>query len=71
MIQFLLKLLGVKIDGAQEVSAVSLQLRHASWLGWMVFIGLLLCVFTWWVYRYMGGHKTLTAPRRRFLTALR
>ena len=71
MIQFLLKLLGVKIDGAQEVSAVSLQLRHSSWLGWMVFIGLLLCVFTWWVYRYMGGHKTLTAPRRRFLTALR
>jgi len=71
MIQFLLKLLGVKIDGAQEVSSVSLQLRHSSWLGWMVFIALLLCVFTWWTYRYLGGHKTLTKGRRQLLTTLR
>lgn len=71
MIQFLLKFLGVKIDAAQEVSSVSLQLRHSSWLGWMVFIAVLLSIFVWGVYRYIGGHRDLKAPRRRLLTVLR
>ena len=71
MTQLLLKLLGVKMEAAQEVTSTSMQLRQAGWLGWVVFIALLLAVYTWWVYRYMGGHKGLTAPRRRFLTALR
>jgi len=71
MIQFLLKFLGVKVDAAQQVSSVSLQLRHASWLGWMVFIAILLSVFTWAVYRYVGGHKDLPPKRRKILTALR
>ena len=71
MIQFLLKFLGVKIDGAQEVTSVSLQLRNSEWLGSVVFIGLLLAAFAWAVYRYVGGHKELVAQRRRLLTGLR
>lgn len=71
MIQFLLKFLGLKIDAAQEVSSVSLQLRHSEWLGSMVFIALLLSLLTWGVYRYVGGHKDLHPRRRRLLTGLR
>ena len=71
MIQFLLKFLGVKIEAAEEVSAVSLQLRHSTWLGWIVFIALLLSFFAWWVYRYVGAHRQLEAARRRLLTTLR
>jgi len=71
MIQFLLKFLGVKIDAAQEVTSVSLQLRHADWLGSAVFIALLVAVFAWAVYRYVGGHRELGAARRRWLTSLR
>ena len=71
MIEILLKLLGVKVGTAQEVTSVSVQLRHAGWLGWVVFIALLLAVFTWWAYRYAGGHRDLKTGRRRLLTALR
>ena len=71
MIPFLLKFLGVKIEAAQEVSSASLQLRHGDWLGWIVFIALLLGYFTWWVYRRVGAHRHLAAGRRHLLTALR
>ena len=71
MIQFLLKFLGVKIDAAQEVTSVSLQLRHGDWLGSTVFIALLVAAFAWAVYRYVGGHKELAPARRRWLTGLR
>ena len=71
MIHFLLKSLGVKIDAAQEVTSVSLQLRHSDWLGSLVFIALLMAAFAWAVYRYVGGHKELAGSRRRWLTGLR
>ena len=71
MIQFLLNNLGVKVDAVQQVSAVSFHLRHDSWLGWIVFIALLLSVFTWWVYRYVGAHRQLPKSRRILLTTLR
>ena len=71
MIQFLLNNLGVKVDAVQQVSAVSFHLRHGSWLGWIVFIALLLSVFTWWVYRYVGAHRQLPKSRRLLLTTLR
>ena len=71
MIQLLLKFLGVKIEAAQEVTSVSLQLRHSEWLGSMVFIALLLAAFTWAAYRHLGGHTELASGRRRLLTTLR
>jgi uncharacterized membrane protein len=71
MIQLLLKFLGVRIDAAQEVSSASLQLRQSGWLGWVVFVAMLLGVFTWWTYRHAGGHRDLKAGRRRLLTGLR
>lgn len=71
MIQFLLKFLGVKIEGAQQVTSASLQLRHDDWLGSIVFISLILGVFAWAAYRYMEGHRQLRPDRRRLLTALR
>jgi uncharacterized membrane protein len=71
MIRLLIKLLGVKIDAAQNVSGVSFHLRNGGALGWPVVFALLLGGFTWWVYRYLGGHRDLQAPRRRLLTGLR
>lgn len=71
MIGLLLKWIGVKIGDAQEVTSASLQLRHASWLGWVVSVGMLLAVFTWWVYRRVGAHRELTPAHRWVLSALR
>ena len=71
MIGFLLKFLGVKVGDAQEVTSVSLQLRQGSWLGWAVSRALLLAVFIWWVYRYLGAHRDLAGKPRGVLTALR
>ncbi len=71
MIEVLLNFFGVEVDGAQQVSSVALELRHVSWLGWMVFLALLLSGCTWYVYRYVGGHRSLSAGHRRWLTALR
>ena len=36
-----------------------------------MFIGLLVAVFAWAVYRHVGGHKELATARRRWLTGLR
>src|SRR5438309_2029993 len=71
MIGLLLKLLGVKVGEAQEVTSVNLQLRNGSWLGWAVFFALILAAFGWWVYRYLGGHRGLDQFRRRLLGGLR
>jgi hypothetical protein len=71
MIQLLLKLLGVKIEAAQEVSSLNMQLRQGNWLGWVVFIALLLGAYTWGVYRYAGGHRKLGKWRRKILAFLR
>ena len=72
MIQFLLNFLGVKIEAAQEVTSVSLQLRNGEWLGSVVFIALLLGVFTWGVYRFPGrAHRNWRRCERRLLTGLR
>lgn len=71
MIGFLLKFLGVKVGDAQEVTGVSLQLRHGSWLGWAVSLALILAVFAWWMYRYLGAHRDLARRPRVFLTMLR
>ncbi len=61
----------MKVGEAQEVTSVSLQLRQGSWLGWAVSLALLLAVFGWWVYRYLGAHRELARKPRGFLTALR
>jgi len=71
MIRFLLKFFGVKIEAAQEVSSASLQLRHGGWLGWIVFIALLLGAFGWCVYRYPSAHRDLPGRRRALLASLR
>lgn len=71
MIGLLLKLLGVKVGEAQEVTSVTLQLRNGSWLGSAVSFALILAVFSWWVYRYLGGHRELGPLRRRLLGGLR
>ena len=71
MTPLLLKIFGVKLDAAQEVSSASMQLRQQAWLGWVVFIALLIAAYTWWVYRHLGGHRDLRKGRRILLTALR
>jgi uncharacterized membrane protein len=71
MIDSLLKIFGVKVGEAQQVTSVNLQLRNTDWLGWAVFLALLLGAFGWWIYRYAWGHRDLAQPRQRLLSALR
>jgi uncharacterized membrane protein len=71
MTRLLIRLLGVKIDAAQDVSSVSFHLRNGGALGWTVVMALLLGGFAWGVYRYLGGHRDLPKWPRRVLTGLR
>lgn len=71
MIGFFLRLLGVKIEGAMKVAAVSLHLRNAGALGWVILFGLALGALAWWTYRFQAHDGTLPTGRRRMLTALR
>ncbi len=70
MSPLLLKLLGVKIDGAANISGVQLALRNSGALGWIVALGFLLAALTW-VSHWRDAREIVTERRRRILTGLR
>ncbi len=70
MTDLLLKLCGLKIEGASRVSGVEFALRNSAWLPWLIGLAVLLGVLTWWSYRRDAG-ELLTPAKRRLLTALR
>lgn len=71
MIDLLLKLLGVKVDGAAKVVSMSMQFRNGGALGWILVLGLALGALAWWTYRFQANDGKLSAGPRRWLTALR
>ena len=70
MTDFLLKLCGLKIEGASHVSGVEFALRNTMWLGWVVALAVLLAGLAWYSY-WRDSREILTRGRRRFLTGLR
>ena len=66
----LLKLCGLRVENAAHVSGAEFVLRNKQWLGWIVGIGLLLAVLTWFSYR-RDAKELISAWKRRVLTALR
>ncbi|HEX4084081.1 MAG TPA: hypothetical protein VHY22_04160 [Chthoniobacteraceae bacterium] len=71
MISNVLRLFGLGEGDIQRVSSVSLQLRNAEALGWLVFILMLLGAFAWWSYHRQEAHRALSAGRRKVLLGLR
>ncbi len=70
MTDFLLKLCGLKIEGASHVSGVDFALRNTMWLGWVVALAVLLAGLAWYSY-WRNSREILTPGKRRFLTGLR
>lgn len=71
MIDFLLKLLGVKIENAAKVVSISMQFRNGGALGWILLLGLAFGGLAWWTYRFQANDGLLSSGIRRLLTALR
>src|SRR5262245_46384142 len=69
MTEFLLKLLGARVDDAVRVTNASLALRGTSTLGWILLLLLLLGGMVWWLYRSSPPH--LSQARKATLSALR
>jgi len=70
VIDLLLKLCGVKVEGASQVSGAEFALRNHAWLGWLIVVGLVLAVLTWFSYR-RDAAEFVTPGKRRLLTSLR
>ena len=69
MVPLLLRIFGVRLDAADRLVGVGVELRNSSLLGWIVPLGLALGVLSWWLYRQSAAHAT--PGRRKLLTALR
>jgi hypothetical protein len=69
MTEFLLKLLGTRVDDALSISKTSLAFRGGVALPWIVFAALLLGALTWW--SYAATLQMISRPRKYLLTALR
>ena len=69
MIEFLLKLFGVKIDGALKVVSVGLEFRNGGAIGWVILLGFALAGLAWWTYR--GGDVLMPSRNKRLLIGLR
>jgi hypothetical protein len=67
---FLLKLCGLKVDGASRVSGVEFVFRNSAWMGTVLALALVLGAVAWWSY-WRDARELLTPRKRRFLTALR
>ena len=67
---FLLKLCGLKVEGASRVSGVEFALRNGAWLGWVVALAAVLAVLAWASY-WRDARALLSPVKRRVLTALR
>lgn len=70
MIDLLLKLFGVQIDEAVQVTSASLRLRNGDAIGWVLLLFLALARLAWLVYS-RGAHRGLSRWRRRVLIGLR
>ena len=69
MVPLLLRIFGVRLDSADRLVGVNVELRNGSLLGWIVPLGLVLGGVAWWLYRRSAAHAT--PGRRRTLTTLR
>ncbi len=70
MSSLLLKLCGVKVDGASGVAGVQFALRNGGMLNWIVFIGIVLAALTWWSH-WRDARSIVSAKKRYLLTGLR
>ena len=70
MTEFLLRIFGVTVENAAQISGVQFALRNGWALGWIMLLAALLAAMTWWSYRRDAGDAVSTAMRR-VLTALR
>lgn len=70
MTDFLLKLCGLKIEGASRVSGVDFALRNGAWLPWMLALAAALAALVWYSY-WRDSRDIVTPGKRRVLTALR
>ena len=70
MTETLLKFCGLTVEGASRVAGAEFTLRNKEWLGWIIGIGVVLALLTWFSYRRDAAEMT-TRWRRRVLTALR
>src|SRR5436309_13131034 len=70
MIEFLLKVLGAKIESAAHIVSVGLRVRNGDVRGWVALLGLVFAALTWWTY-WRGASAELTPWRKRILIALR
>jgi hypothetical protein len=68
--EFLLKLCGVKVEGASRVAGAEFALRNQSWLGWVIVLAVLLATLTWFSY-WRDATEIVNHRKRRVLTTLR
>lgn len=68
--EILMRVFGVKVNKTAQVSGVELLLRNGSFLGWVILLGVVLGVWTWWSY-WRNTRGWISPWRRRFLTGLR
>ena len=70
MTEFLLRIFGVTVENAAQISGVQFALRNGWALGWITLLAALLAAMTWWSYRRDAG-DAVSPAMRRVLTALR
>ena len=70
MTETLLKFCGLTVEGASRVAGAEFALRNKEWLGWIIGVGIVLALLTWFSYR-RDASEMMTHWRRRVLTALR
>ena len=69
MTDFILKLLGARLESAGDIAGVRLMFHGGMGMGWFVLGVLVLGGLAWWLYQQ--SPVSLTPLRRRILTALR
>ena len=70
MTDLLLRIFGVKIENAANISGVQVVLRNTGSVGWIILLALLLGAMTWWSY-WRDTREWVSPARRRVLTTLR
>jgi hypothetical protein len=68
--EVLLRLSGVKVENAAEVTGAHVILRNSGAMGWVIFGALVIGALTWWSY-WRDGRQIVSNGWRRVLTALR
>ncbi len=70
MTDLLLRIFGVKIENAANISGVQVVLRNSGSMGWIILLALLLGAMTWWSY-WRDTREWVSPALRRVLTTLR